>query len=153
MRQFSSSLPNQCILRRATSRDMWRIRKLVLLAKLDPTQLRQSQFWIVECEGKIVACGQLRSFEGAQELGSVVVAPAWRDRGLGTYLVRHLIQSATQPLYLECLGARLASFYSCLGFVPVSWQALPPPLKRKFGLSTLAARVFQLPLNLMQYGQ
>ncbi|MBF2021666.1 MAG: GNAT family N-acetyltransferase [Hydrococcus sp. C42_A2020_068] len=153
MRQFSSSLPNKCILRRASSRDMWRIRKLVLLARLDPTQLRQSQFWVIECEGKIVACGQLRSFEGAQELGSVVVAPAWRDRGLGTYLVGHLIQSATQPLYLECLGARLASFYGRLGFIPVSWQALPPPLKRKFGLSNLAARIFQLPLNLMHYGQ
>ncbi|MGH2414350.1 MAG: GNAT family N-acetyltransferase, partial [Microcystaceae cyanobacterium] len=129
----------------------WSIRKLVFLAKLDPTQLRWSQFWVIECEEKIVACGQLRSFPEAQELGSIVVAKRWRNKGLGTYLTKHLIQTATQPLYLECLGSQLTSFYTRLGFVPVSWQELPPSLKLKFGFSTLAATLFRLPLNLMQY--
>lgn len=151
MTNLSSPLPSGCILRPAKATDIWSIRKLVLLAKLEPTQLRWSQFWVIECEGKIVACGQLRRFPEAQELGSVVVAAKWRNKGLGTHLTKHLIQIATQPLYLECLGTRLASFYARLGFTPISWQELPPSLKLKFGLSTLATTLVRFPLNLMQY--
>ena len=152
MIECSALLPPECVLRPASASDIWAIRRLVLSAKLDPTQVRWSQFWLIECEERIVACGQLRSFPGAQELGSLVVAPAWRDRGLGSYLVEHLIQEATQPLYLECLGSRLAKFYIRLGFVPVSLQELPQPLKWKFGLSQLASKLFPLIcVTIMQY--
>lgn len=152
MTERSCSLPPGCILRPARATDIWIIRKLVLSAKLDPTQIRWSQFWVIEREGRIVACGQLRSFPEAQELGSLVIARAWRGRGLGSYLVKHLIQEATQPLYLECLGSKLAQFYTRFGFVPVSWQELPPPLKRKFGLSKLVSTIFPIiSVKLMQY--
>lgn len=152
MTECSCSLPLGCILRPARATDIWLIRKLVLSAKLDPTQIRWSQFWVIECEGRLVACGQLRSFPEAQELGSLVIARAWRGRGLGSYLVQHLIQEATQPLYLECLGSKLAQFYTRFGFVPVSWQELPPPLKRKFGLSKLVSTIFPIiSVKLMQY--
>ena len=147
----ASALPPGCILRPATAKDVWGIRKLVLFAKLDPTQLRWQQFWVIECDRRLVACGQLRSFPGAQELGSVVVAPAWRGQGLATFLVEHLIQQATQPLYLECLGSSLARFYARFGFVSVSWQELPRSLKLKFGLSALAATWFRLPVTIMHY--
>jgi amino-acid N-acetyltransferase len=147
----SSTLPDGCLLRQATANDIWSIRKLVLSAKLDPTQLRWEQFWVIDRDGKIIACGQLRSFEGAQELGSLVVARDWRKQGIGTYLTQHLIQIASQPLYLECLGAKLASFYTRLGFVSVSWRELPPSLKRKFGVSSFAASLLRLPLTLMQH--
>jgi amino-acid N-acetyltransferase len=152
MTERSCSLPPGCILRPARATDIWLIRKLVLSAKLDPTQIRWSQFWVIECEGRIVACGQLRSFPEAQELGSLVIARAWRGRGLGSYLVQHLIQEATQPLYLECLGSKLAQFYTRFGFVPISWQELPPPLKRKFGFSKLVSTIFPIiSVKLMQY--
>jgi amino-acid N-acetyltransferase len=151
MTNRSFSLPPGCILRPARAKDTWAIRKLVLAAKLDPTQLRTQQFWVIECDARVIACGQLRSFPGAQELGSVVVAPAWRGRGLGTCVVKHLIQEATQPLYLECLGSRLAMFYARFGFVSVSWQELPRPLKLKFSFSALAATVFRIPVTIMHY--
>ncbi len=152
MTEQSSSLPIGCFLRPARSSDTWAIRKLVLSAKLDPTQIRWSQFRVIESEGRVVACGQLRCFPGAQELGSLVVAPAWRGRGLGTYLVKHLIQSATQPLYLECLGSRLAGFYTRFGFVPISWQELPRSLKWKFGFSTLISKILPIiAVKILQY--
>ena len=137
--------------RPAAAPDIWAIRKLVLMALLDPTQLRWTQFWVIENQGSIIACGQLRQFESAQELGSVVVATAWRGKGLGTYMTMQLIQQATQSLYLECLGARLANFYKRLGFVPIAWRELPPPLKFKFGLSTLGKKLLRLPLSLLVY--
>nr|WP_246841326.1 GNAT family N-acetyltransferase [Chroococcidiopsis sp. TS-821] len=145
-------LPLGCSVRQARRNDLWTIRKLVLSAKLDPTQLNWSQFWVIECQQKVVACGQLRNFQTAQELGSLVVSPAWRDRGLGSYLVKHLIAQATQPLYLECVGSRLAEYYTRFGFVPISWQALPQSLKLKFGISQLAAKLIPfLSVTIMQY--
>jgi amino-acid N-acetyltransferase len=130
---------------------MGAIRRLVLTAMLDPTQLRWSQFWVIEQAGKVIACGQLRNFPDAQELGSVVVKSDFRGQGLGTHLIQSLIQQATQPLYLECLGKGLAQFYTRFGFVPVAWEELPPAMQRKFRLSSFAARVFRLPVAIMQH--
>ncbi|CBN59259.1 MULTISPECIES: GNAT family N-acetyltransferase [Kamptonema] len=151
MNKSSFSLPAECIIRAASAKDIWSIRKLVLSAKLDPTQLRWQQFWAIECEGNLVACGQLRNFSGVQELGSLVVAKSWRSRGLGTYLTTYLIQQATQPLYLECLGKRLENFYVRFGFVPISWEEVPQSLKFKFGVSQLAKNLLRVPVVIMQY--
>lgn len=153
MNENHQFLPTGCVLSTATAEDMGAIRKLVLGARLDPTQLRWQQFWVIRWEKQIVACGQLRSFSGAQELGSLVVAQPWRDRGLGTYLAKHLIQQATETLYLECLGQRLEKFYTRLGFIPIAWQAVPQSLKLKFGISQLAKILFRIPVSLMYLPQ
>jgi amino-acid N-acetyltransferase len=146
-----STLPSGCYLRPASAKDIWVIRQLVLSAKLDPTQLRWQQFSIIECNERVVACGQLRAFAQAQELGSLVVAPDWRGKGLGKYLVKYLIGQATQPLYLECLGKKLAEFYARFGFVAVTWKELPRSLKLKFALSALVARL-GVPVTFMHLG-
>ncbi|PSB08802.1 GNAT family N-acetyltransferase, partial [filamentous cyanobacterium CCP2] len=85
------------------------------------------------------------------ELGSLVVNPDWRKKGLGTYLTLHLMQQAEKPLYLECLGDQLVQFYQRLGFTPVEWQTLPQSLKRKFGVTQAVATLFRLPIALMHY--
>ena len=151
MTKQNLTLPKNCHLRPATAKDIWQIRKLVFGAKLDPTQLRYQQFWVIESENKIVACGQLRTFEKAQELGSLVVASAWRNRGLGTFLSKHLIREAIAPLYLECLGKNLEKFYTRLGFVTISWEELPQSLKFKFGLSEMGRKLLKIPVVLMEY--
>ncbi|MBD2680786.1 MULTISPECIES: GNAT family N-acetyltransferase [Nostoc] len=159
MNQSNVSLPPGCVLRKATFGDRWSIRLLVFSAKLDPTQLNWQQFWVIECDGHLVACGQLRNFSGAQELGSLVVASAWRGRGLGTLLTQHLINTSQQPLYLECLGQRLAEFYSRFGFVPISFADLPETpktkvssaLKDKFRFSQLAKKLLKVPVVFMEY--
>jgi amino-acid N-acetyltransferase len=151
MTAHSSLLPSGCSLRRAESKDIWLLRKLVFSEKLDPTQLRWQQFWVIECQNELVACGQLRNFSGAQELSSLVVIPAWRKRGLGSYLTTHLIQEATEPLYLECLGDKLARFYTRFGFVAVSLQDVPPSLKSKFALPQLGKKILGIPVNIMHY--
>ncbi|MBG1242435.1 GNAT family N-acetyltransferase [Nostoc sp. NZL] len=159
MNQSNLSLLSGCILRKATSADKWSIRLMVFSAKLDPTQLNWQQFWVIECDCNLVACGQLRNFSGAQELGSLVVASTWRGRGLGTLLTQHLINTATQPLYLECLGERLAQFYSRFGFVPISFEDLPQfpktsglsTLKSKFRFSQLAKKLLRVPVVFMEH--
>ncbi len=145
------NLPPNHHLRRANVKDMWKIRKLVFSAKLEPTQLRWSNFWVIESEGEIIACGQLRSYGESQELGSLVVTAKCRKQGLGSYLTQHLIHQATQPLYLEC-ASWLTSFYHRFGFVEVSLQNLPQPLKRKFGFTQFITRIFPIiSLKIMQY--
>lgn len=151
MTEPSLPLPSGCILRPASAQDIWQIRKLVLSEKLDPTQIRWQQFWLIECDNQIVGCGQLRRFREAQELSSLIVVPPWRKQGLGTALTQHLIQAATEPLYLECLGEKLARFYTQKGFVTVSWQEVPQSLKLKFGLTQLARKLFKIPVIIMQY--
>ena len=148
---LSISLPIGCIIRRATASDIRSIRKMVLGAKLDPTQLRWQQFWLVECENNVVACAQLREFSQGQELGSLVVRPAWRGRGLGTYLTQHLIERSTKPLYLECLGDRLTQFYARFGFRPIAWTELPRSIQFKFGISQLGRILLRIPVVIMQY--
>lgn len=140
-----------CILRRATVKDIGTIRRLVLSARLDFTQLRWQQFWLIEQERKALACGQLRNVTGAQELGSLVVVPHQRRQGIGGYLTLHLIQQATKPLYLECLGSKLADFYSHYGFEVITWQELPRGLKLKFSISQAAKTVLRLPVIFMRY--
>jgi amino-acid N-acetyltransferase len=65
-----AELLEKCNLRKAIPQDIWAIRWLVLAAFLDPTQLKVKQFWVIELDRKIIACGQLRTFAQAQELGS-----------------------------------------------------------------------------------
>ena len=145
-------LPVDCHIRPAQAADIWPIRRLVLGAKLDPTQLRWQQFWLIEHhDGQILACGQLRTFIDSQELGSLVVRSPWRRQGLGTTLTHHLIQQASYPLYLECLGTGLATFYQRLGFVPVAVGALPSGLQRKFRFSAAIAQLLRLPLYQMHW--
>ena len=146
-----SSLPKQCLLRRATAKDIWSIRKLVFSAMLDPTQIKWQQFWLIECNNEIVACGQLRDFKETQELGSLVVKSNWRNKGLATYLTNHLIEQADRPLYLECLGKKLTQFYTRFGFVPVSWQELPQSLKFKFGVTLLGTNILKIPIQFMHH--
>jgi amino-acid N-acetyltransferase len=147
----ATSLPPGCCLRPARAEDSWAIRWQVLQARLDPTQLRWQQFWVIECDQKLVACGQLRQFEGGQELGSLVVALQWRGQGLGTLLSLHLIRQASSPLYLECLGDHLAHFYRRLGFEPATWDTMPPALKKKFRFSQQVSGWLRLPLHILRY--
>jgi amino-acid N-acetyltransferase len=151
MEQLSLLLPKDCLLRLATAQDKWSIIQLVLSAKLDLTQLHWQQFWLVEWQGKLIACGQLRNFADAQELGSLVVKSKWRRQGIGSYLTIHLIQEANKPLYLECLGENLTSFYIRFGFEEVDWEKLPQSLQSKFRLSQIAKRYLHLPISFMQY--
>ncbi|WP_299405370.1 GNAT family N-acetyltransferase [Acaryochloris sp. IP29b_bin.148] len=144
-------LPEDCQLRPAIATDIGAIRRLVWSARLDPTQIRWSQFWVIEQNQAIIACGQLRVFPEAQELGSLVVTAASRNQGLGTLLAQHLIQAASQPLYLECLGQQLCRYYEGLGFQTVPWVDLPRSLQRKFGLSRIARMVLRVPVQFMHY--
>ena len=136
-------------LRQATSQDIWAIRWLVLGEFLDPTQLKVEQFWVIELNGKIIACGQLRTFAQAQELGSMVVKKTYQNQGLGSYLTQHLIEKSTAPLYVECLGYKLKKFYKRFGFIEVNFEMSSSLLPQKFLATKTLAQWLRLPLFIM----
>lgn len=144
------SLPSDCYLRPAQPEDLWPIRWLVCRAMLDPTQLRWSQFWVIEHRHRVIGCGQLRQHGSVQELGSLVVAPAWRGQGLGTALTQQLMQQATGWLYLECLGDWRAEYYQKFGFTAADWDRMPLEMVSKFRLTRLMAQWLSLPLHIME---
>ena len=141
---------SKCNVRKAIPEDIWAIRGLVLAAFLDPTQLKVEQFWVIELDRKIIACGQLRNFEEAQELGSVVVKKNYRNQGLGTYLTQHLIEESTGLLYVECLGNKLKNFYQRFGFVEVNGETSSPSLPKKFRVTKTLTKWLKLPLFIMR---
>lgn len=122
-------------IRPASASDETSIRTLIHAERLDPTQLRWSNFLIAEVEGEIVGIGQIRQHRTCEELGSLVVTADYRRRGVASALVRALEARAGRPLYLICAHAR-QSFYTQHGYRPIGYWETPGILrvKRTFGL-------------------
>jgi amino-acid N-acetyltransferase len=145
------SLPDKYIFRKAKLVDVGVIAFLIFKARLDPTQLKWEQFLVIESYGRLIAFGQLRNFDSAQELGSLYVVPNFRNQGLGTFLVKNLVIQANKPLYLKCVKKELVKFYTNTGFIPVSFDELPQSLKIKFYLSYVRNKYFNASITFMKY--
>lgn len=94
---------------------------------LMPLQLHWSHFLVAEVYGQPAGFGQVkRHLDGSQELASLVVLPAYRQRGVSTPLVQALLQrNPTRPIYLMCLQ-RLEPYYLRFGFRRARLHELPP---------------------------
>jgi GNAT superfamily N-acetyltransferase len=98
--------------------------------------------------GTILLLNPHRKLDRTEKKSSIqylFVAPAWRRRGLGSALVRRLIQEAPLPLYVDSLPNRV-SFYTRLGFVPLRTKSSPStvvPLVYKIdsGVSSTKRRI------------
>jgi N-acetylglutamate synthase-like GNAT family acetyltransferase len=93
------------------------------------------KFWIIEQQGRVVACGKLCVYATYSVLYNVLVSPDYRGKGMGSALVRHLGQEATKPLYLACFPDRIG-FYTRLGFAEMGSAELSPMLRHELGIST-----------------
>jgi amino-acid N-acetyltransferase len=94
------------------------IRNLVHQARLNPMGLNWRRFLVAvdDQNGEVIGCGQVKPHrDGSQELASIVVARGWRGRGVGSALIRRLMESHRDPVYLTC-RAGLQSFYQRFGF-------------------------------------
>ena len=138
--EFSGERTPAVSIRRATEKDMDTIRAMVRGERLDPTQLKVDQFVVAEALGServvIIGCAQIRRFPGARELGSLVVNPDWRRRGIGSALIQYLVEGNSGSIFLEC-RASLAPYYTRFGFRLVARRSLPWALKVKFGFGVL----------------
>lgn len=109
-----------------------------------------SRFWVIECNGSLVACGELHCATTHSMLYYLFVTPVWRSQKLGSCLVKRLVQEAVQPLYLVC-KPKLVQFYSQLGFVIVPWDELPPPLQANFNIFKIDTKLAGISWAVMRY--
>lgn len=95
---------------------------------------RWHQFcWIVEYRGRFVAYGVLHPYHNHSELEWLYVYPNWRRRGIGSALVRTLIQHSTKPIYVKNTHG-MTIFYTHLGFRKIRLQELPLDVQHRFNL-------------------
>lgn len=119
-------------LRAARASDGPMIRQMIASEHLDFTSLNWRRFLIAEVDHQPVGIGQVKVYPGCYELGSLVVLPAYRGKGIASLLMAALESRAPRPLYLLC-ESYMESFYSRHGYRTVSyWQA---PLALKFKLT------------------
>jgi N-acetylglutamate synthase-like GNAT family acetyltransferase len=93
------------------------------------------KFWIIEQNGRVIACGKLCCYPTYSMLYNVLVAPEYRSKGIGSALVTQLAQTANKPLYLACYPNKVG-FYTRLGFVEIRSGDLSPMLRHELGIST-----------------
>jgi N-acetylglutamate synthase-like GNAT family acetyltransferase len=150
--------------RAATTHDQPLIHLWVRRAKLNPLGLAWRNFLVAErmdvepprvhtptsapmaeVGGKVVGIGQVRPHrDGTQELASLVVDEAVRGQGVGSLLVRALLERAQLPLYLMCNSDKVP-YYARFGFVEVTTAAqVPRALRGYYRLGRVVARVARL---------
>ncbi len=116
-------------IRRAAAQDQDAIRALVRAERLNPTGLDWPRF-VVACDGdRLVGAVQLRRHrDGSQELGSLVVAPAWRGQGLAGRLIDALLAGVDREVHM-ITQRRHAAHFARWGFNPV-WALRAPAAVR-----------------------
>jgi N-acetylglutamate synthase-like GNAT family acetyltransferase len=119
-------------LRPAVEADQKPIRALIRSVGINPMGLDWPRFWVaVDGQDWIVGCAQVKEHgDGARELASVAVRPAWRRRGVAADLVRHLMELHGPPLWLTCRSS-LTEFYARFGFREVDEDPEMPRLLRR----------------------
>jgi amino-acid N-acetyltransferase len=131
-------LANTTFIRPACAKDQAVIRSMVHAEPLDPTHLHWSGFLVaVTMNGSIVGIGQVRPHLAGRELGSLVVVPEWRGKGVASALVRALLNRERGPVFLQTTASKV-DFYRRFGFETVdSWSDAPWPLVLKASLASL----------------
>jgi N-acetylglutamate synthase-like GNAT family acetyltransferase len=105
------------LLRPATEKDIPFIKGLIHDVRINPTGLEWRRFVVAETgNGKFAGCGQIKPHpDGSLELASIAVVSSERKQGLGSMIIRALLNEPSRPLYLTCRG-QLGSFYQKFGF-------------------------------------
>lgn len=128
-------------IRTAREGDTTTIKRMIRAARLDPTSLNWPHFLIAEHEGSIVGIGQVKPYRGGRELGSLVVLPRYRKRGVGSAIVRALIKREQGELFLLC-AERLESYYTQFGFVRAGLSDVSGTIWWKYALGQWIVRLF-----------
>lgn len=136
--------------RPAIAADQDTIKHMVRNEGLDPTALHWSHFIVAEDGDKVAGIGQVRPYPRCRELGSLVVLPEYRKRGVGSLIVNTLLAQEKGEVYLEC-GDYNEPFYTKLGFQSVPFWKTPWPLNFKAGLVKIVGRFINYRLVTMRH--
>jgi amino-acid N-acetyltransferase len=116
-------------LRPATQADEKKIKDLIHEVNINPMNLDWERFIVAEDDGAFVGCVQIKPHkDGTRELASLAVTPSRQGSGIGSVLVKALLERERGELYLMCLRP-MVTYYQRFGFEEVPEAAMPRSLK------------------------
>ncbi|NJL10482.1 MAG: GNAT family N-acetyltransferase [Calothrix sp. SM1_7_51] len=92
-------------------------------------------FLVVERDGNLIGCGELRNYKKYSVLVNVFVQQKYRQQKIGSCLVEYISYEAKKPLYLCCYN-ELIPFYTRFGFMVISRQQVPMELQNELNLNS-----------------
>jgi N-acetylglutamate synthase-like GNAT family acetyltransferase len=101
-------------IKHATEADMGFILENLKKYHLDMEDLHHSQFVIAAENGNLIGFGRLKNIGETYEIGCVVVIEERRGRGIGSLIVKHLIDYS--PLKTVYVITDLVDYFIKLGF-------------------------------------
>jgi amino-acid N-acetyltransferase len=118
-------------LRPAIQSDRNNIRKLIRLVRINPTGLDWRHFVVaISPTGELIGCGQVKIHgDGSRELASIAVMPDYRNEGVASTIIDHLVNIHPKPLYLTCRSS-LEPFYQRFRFQTLRENEMPPFFRR-----------------------
>ena len=123
-------------IRRAIAADEPAIHALVRGERLNPYHLYCRNFVVAMADEELIGASQIRHHrDGSLELGSVVVARAWRGRGISVELIDRLL--AEEPGIVHVITRqRHADHYARWGFESVPCHAAPSAIRRNYRIGS-----------------
>ncbi len=136
--------------------------------------LNWSKFWIIEHNQELIGCASMHSYNRNSCLANLFIGRKWRNRGLGSYLLKYLVDlsanssktayskvdlssktasaktASAKSVSLVC-KPKLVEFYANYGFKKVAWTEISPNLKRIYKSLSPHPKFFGFPLVLMEY--
>jgi amino-acid N-acetyltransferase len=114
----------QPLIRPAVADDQSAIVTLVRSERLNPTNLDWRRFFVAISEGTLIGAVQIRHHgDGARELGSLVVKPAFRRQGIAKTLISAALRDVSETVWIVT-GRDKVGHYAAWGFVPaMPWMA------------------------------
>jgi N-acetylglutamate synthase-like GNAT family acetyltransferase len=93
---------------------------------LDCEDLNRNQFIVAKKDEKIIGFGRLRKYPECVEIATVGVIDEEQKNGVGSVIVRELIQSGPSEIFVTCV---IPDFFKKLGFQLV--KQYPSALQKK----------------------
>ena len=129
------------VIRKARLEEDKAIRALVLTERMRPLDLKPENFLLAVKDDEIIGTVQMRRHpDGTRELGSLVVAPAWRRQGIAKRLVDELLKNERQNVYAITARAQWMR-YAQWGFERVEARSAPKPIRLHHFLGSLGSIV------------
>ncbi len=138
-------------IRPATAADEPTIRRLINAANLNRMSLHWPNFVVAEEGGAIVGVGQVKTHgDRSRELASIAVVPGRQGEGIGSAIIRTLLErEAGGVIYLTC-REQLQGYYERFDFRLIEQAEYPPYFRRLIRIINLVAGMFGMRILVMR---
>ncbi|MFZ5672831.1 MAG: GNAT family N-acetyltransferase [Pseudomonadota bacterium] len=133
-----------CSIRRAVAEDEPAIQAMVRRERLNPHHLHFCNFAVAVIGDELIGASQIRHHrDGSRELGSVVVAPAWRGCGISARIIGFLLEDEVNTVH-AITRRRHAHHYERWGFTAIPPRQAPGPIRLNFRIGDTIGTVMAL---------